>query len=86
MFAGEDETVTLICEDALTGVMIDRFGKEVDSVPADAGEARVHAVVMKSPAFFGWLAQFGSRVRVEKPTWLAHEYRDYLADIVTAYE
>ena len=86
MYRGDPVSATLLVNEAAMGAVIDRFGKEVDSVPADAGEARVHAVVMKSPAFFGWLAQFGSRVRVEKPTWLAHEYRDYLADIVTAYE
>ncbi len=41
---------------------------------------------MKSPVLFGWLAQFGGRVRIEKPTALAQEYRAYLEDIVAAYE
>ena len=29
MFAGKEETVTLRCDRSLTGVMIDRFGKDV---------------------------------------------------------
>ena len=65
--------------------VIDRFGKDVQSVPTGEGCARVSAVVMKSPVFFGWLAQFGDRVRIEKPKSLACEYRDYLARIVEAY-
>ena len=46
----------------------------------------MYATVMKSPVLFGWLAQFGGRVRIEKPTALAQEYRAYLEDIVAAYE
>lgn len=86
MYRGEPVSATLLVNEAAMGAVIDRFGKDVDSAPADDGEARVHAVVMKSPAFFGWLAQFGDRIRIEKPTWLAHEYRDYLMDIAASYE
>ena len=68
------------------GAVIDRFGKDEESMPAEEGKARVYAVVMKSPVLFGWLAQFGGRVRIEKPTALAQEYRAYLEDIVAAYE
>ena len=53
---------------------------------AEEGKARVYAVVMKSPVLFGWLAQFGGRIRIEKPASLAQEYRAYLEDIVAAYE
>ena len=70
----------------LMGAVIDRFGKDVESVPTGEKQARVYATVMKSPVLFGWLAQFGGRVRIEKPTALAQEYRAYLEDIVAAYE
>lgn len=86
MYRGEPVSATLLVDEAAMGAVIDRFGKDVDSAPVDDGGARVHAVVMKSPAFFGWLAQFGDRIRIEKPIWLAHEYRDYLMDIAASYE
>ena len=70
----------------IMGAVIDRFGKDVESVPTGEKQARVYATVMKSPVLFGWLAQFGGRVRIEKPTALAQEYRAYLEDIVAAYE
>lgn len=53
------------------GAVVDRFGRDVQSVPMDDGAARVRATVMKSPVFFGWLAQFGDRVRILKPQRLA---------------
>lgn len=86
MYSGEPVAATLLVSGEAMGAVIDRFGKDVDSRPVGEGRARVFATVMKSPVLFGWLAQFGDRVRIEKPASLVAEYRDYLARIVAAYE
>ena len=84
--ARELESRAFGMDEEVMGAVIDRFGKDVESVPTGEKQARVYATVMKSPVLFGWLAQFGGRVRIEKPTALAQEYRAYLEDIVAAYE
>ena len=78
MYSGEPVAATLLVDEEVMGAVIDRFGKDVESVPTGERRARVYATVMKSPVLFGWLAQFGGRVRIEKPTALAQEYRAYL--------
>ena len=85
MYSGEPVAATLLVSGEAMGAIIDRFGKDVESLPAGEGWARVYATVMKSPVLFGWLAQFGDRVHIEKPASLAAEYRDYLAGIVASY-
>ncbi|MBS6975218.1 helix-turn-helix transcriptional regulator [Gordonibacter urolithinfaciens] len=85
MYSGESVAATLLVSGEAMGAIIDRFGKDVESLPAGEGWARVYATVMKSPVLFGWLAQFGDRVHIEKPASLAAEYRDYLAGIVASY-
>lgn len=85
MYSGEPVSATFLVDEESMCSVIDRFGKDVQSMPVEEGKARVSAVVMKSPVFFGWLAQFGTRVRIEKPKALAEEYRRYLAEIVEAY-
>ena len=85
MDAGEPVSVELLVAAGAMGAVVDRFGRDVQSVPMDDGAARVRATVMKSPVFFGWLAQFGDRVRILKPQRLAREYTDYLQKIVSAY-
>ena len=85
MYAGEPVSVELLVAAGAMGAVIDRFGRDVQSVPMDDGAARVRATVMKSPVFFGWLAQFGDRVRILKPQRLAREYAGYLQKIVSAY-
>ena len=86
MYSGEPVRATLRVSDEAMGAVIDRFGKEVECVAAEDGTARVYVTVEKSPALFGWLAQFGGRVCVEKPTTLANEYRQHLLDILESYE
>lgn len=85
MYKGDPVSASFIVEEEAMCAVLDRFGKDVHSTPLGDGSARVSTVVMKSPVFFGWLAQFGGDVRIEKPRSLAREYRDYLAGIVESY-
>lgn len=85
MFAGEDETVTLYCDSRLTGVMIDRFGKEVPMRQCDEGHIRARVNVAVSRQFFGWLTGLGAAVRIEAPGHVVREYKDYLQEILGQY-
>ena len=86
MFAGEEKTVRLRCEKSLAGVMIDTFGKEVALRPdgEDHFVARMDVVV--SSQFFGWLAGLGARVEIISPDEVRDEYKNYLANIISAYQ
>ena len=64
---------------------IDRFGRDVTATPADEGWTRVAVTAMESPVLFGWLAQFGDAVVVEKPTALARAYAAHLRAILDAH-
>ena len=86
MFNGEPVSVTLLVKAPAMNSVIDRFGKDVQSVSAGEGQARVNVVVMQAPTFFGWLSQFGTDVIIEKPESLKSAYVDFLSSIVSAYE
>lgn len=86
MFAGEEETVTLRCDSGLTGVMIDRFGKDAALRQEDEQHITVRAQIAVSRQFFGWLAGLGPAVKVEAPGRVVKAYRDYLMDILSGYE
>ena len=80
-----DERTALLVEESVMSAIIDRFGKDVESAPVDATHARVHVTVAASPVFFGWLAQFGTAVRLEAPSALSRQYADYLRGIADSY-
>lgn len=94
MFAGEEVSATfLVRQEAMSSVM-DRFFSP-DASEVSLGKARVskldethslvHARIMESPAFYGWLAQFGPNVIIHSPSGLAKRYKSFLEDIAKAY-
>lgn len=86
MFAGEEETVTLLCEKHLTGVFIDRFGNDVSMRNFDESHILVRVNVAVSRQFFGWLTGLGSSVKIQSPEKTVIEYREYLKEILGNYE
>lgn len=86
MFAGEEETVTLYCDSRLTGVIIDRFGKDVAMRRLDDTHIRVRIDVAVSRQFFGWITGLGSGIQIESPVHVADAYRNYLNEILTNYK
>ncbi len=85
MFAGEEKTVRLLCDNSMIGVIVDEFGTEV----AIRKEDDVHVVarmdVAVSPQFFGWLAGLGDRVQILAPSDVKEAYTSYLAKIISCY-
>lgn len=68
MYAGSRAFVTMRFAAPLVGAVIDRFGADVPIVPESEQQAfTVRAQVSVSPAFFGWLLQFGGEAEILAP-------------------
>ncbi|MCL1797464.1 MAG: WYL domain-containing protein [Eggerthellaceae bacterium] len=85
MFEGEERSITLKFDKSLVGSVIDRFGPEIDIFKIDESSALIHVRVMKSAMFFGWLSQFGTKIKLEGPPELVEEYKAYLRGILEVY-
>lgn len=85
MFSGEEKTIQLLCDNSMTGVIIDRFGGSVALRPFDATHVLARAHVAVSPQFFGWLAGLSDKVRIYAPESVAEEYQQYLKNILASY-
>ncbi|MDO4475550.1 MAG: WYL domain-containing protein [Lachnospiraceae bacterium] len=86
MFHGDDVKVTLRCENALAGVILDRFGTDPMLIPNGAGHFKVAVTVSVSPQFFGWVTGLGPGVEIMGPESVRKEYRDYLEGICRQYK
>ena len=67
MYAGNREWVEIRFDASLIGVVLDRFGTDVQISGDGEAQFRVRAPVAVSPAFFGWLAQFGEQAELLSP-------------------
>lgn len=86
MFAGPEEFVTLCFDESYSGVVFDRFGKDIPLHRKADGQFTIAVPIMVSNQFFGWLAGLGTGVRVEAPAHVAKEYRAFLERILERYE
>ena len=64
MYGGEDERVRLECDNALAGVMIDRFGKDISMIRLDDKKFAVNVEVAVSRQFLAWIIGLGEGVKI----------------------
>ncbi len=86
MFRGREGKVTLRCETALVGVVLDRFGQEAILVPHGEDYFTVTVSAVVSPQFLGWLFGLGAGVKLVSPPWAAEEFRAQLMAVAEQYE
>lgn len=79
--------MTLEANADLMNVVVDRFGRDVDTVPSGDGKtATVTVPVRKSPVLYGWIAMLGDGAELLKPKALRDGYADWLRGILGTYE
>lgn len=85
MYGGRDETVSLICDNQLAGVILDRFSTDSILTPEDENHFKVSVLVSVSPQFFGWITGLGAGVRIAGPENVRAEYQAFLENILCKY-
>ncbi len=85
MFAGQEQTVSLQFEEKYIGIVIDRFGNEIDIRQRGGGICSARVKVAVSNPFFGWLTGLGGAVQITAPQSVVSDYKDYLQQILMRY-
>lgn len=67
MYGGPLATVRLQCNNDLMKIVIDRFGEDVEVIDYDDKHFTVSVKVRLSPPFYGWLFEFGGKIRLIAP-------------------
>ncbi len=86
MFAGEEQILTLQFPKEQIGIVIDRFGREIDIRDRGEGICTARVKVAVSKQFFGWLTGLGGQIQLLKPEEVACEYKNYLLEIIDQYK
>ncbi len=86
MFGGENNTVTLELPQKMIGIIIDRFGSEVDIRRLGDEKASARVKVTVSNQFFGWVSSLGDEVKIIAPADVLNQYKSFLKNILSKYE
>ncbi len=85
MFAGENDTVTVSLPEEKIGILLDRFGKEIDIRPLKDNRVSCRIKVSVSNQFFGWFFGLGPEFKIEMPKAVKIQYIEYLQDALATY-
>lgn len=85
MYAGERSFVELRFDAGLVGAVIDRFGRDIAIIKQDETSFSVRVRVAVSPAFFGWLLQFGKGAAIVSPTQVRDQMKCLLDETRACY-
>ena len=83
MYLGEEAKVELLCENALMGSIIDRFGEDVSVQIVDKEHFKVTATVALSNNFYGWVFASGGKMRILGPEKAVEGFKAIMEDFIT---
>ena len=85
MYGGEEVRVEMEFENHLTGVVMDRFGKDVAITKSDAEHFRISAPVAVSPQFYAWVFGLGTAAKIVGPEKVVEGMREMVAAVKRQY-
>lgn len=85
MFGGEICNVTMRFANSLSGVVIDRFGKQVMMIPDGDGHFKINVDLAVSPHFFAWIFGLGNKARIISPEKVVKQMKGYIDEIGKMY-
>ena len=85
MYGGNETRVTIEAENAMVGVLIDRFGKDIIIVPIDEDHFRTVVNVAVSKQFFGWIMALGEGIKITGPDAVVDQMKAEIVRMVRQY-
>ncbi|MCR5487111.1 MAG: WYL domain-containing protein [Lachnospiraceae bacterium] len=81
MYGGPVTDVTIEFDDSLMGAVQDKFGEHVHIVRTSPDKCVASVQLQVSPTFWGWIFQFGKKVKILSPEALAEEYKSKISEM-----
>ena len=87
MFGGEEVRVKLEFRNEIVGVLLDRFGREIQIQKSNReGWSVTNVDVALSDQFYGWIFSLGTKIRIIEPGKVAAGFADEMRAVGGLYE
>ena len=86
MFGGDEQTVKLLVDNSLAGVIIDRFGKDIYICKQDKDHFTVNVDVHVSRQFLGWIISLGNGIRILGPAAVVDSMKAEIDRLAAQYK
>lgn len=78
MYSGELEDVMLQFDKSLIGPVMDKFGEDTEMLSVNDTTCAAALHIQIAPTFFGWLAQFGDKMKVLSPDSVKEQFYEHI--------
>lgn len=85
MFGGAEKKITIEFDNSLIGAIFDKFGEDTKIKRISDNTCSTTLKVQISSMFWGWLFQFGAKIKIVSPKSLRTEYCQRLRESVERY-
>lgn len=85
MFGGKEYHVTIQAKNEMVGVLIDRFGKDIDIKSIDEEHIQTTVYVAFSQQFLGWILALGNNVKIVGPDEVIEKMKDLIHEASDLY-
>lgn len=85
MFGGKAEYVSLLCDESLAGIIIDRFGQDVTFIKHDDEHFEINVNIVLSPQFYSWVFGLGGRIKILSPQKAISGFTEQLDNVKNLY-
>jgi predicted DNA-binding transcriptional regulator YafY len=85
MFAGEEQIVKLECVNSFAGIIIDRFGQDVNLIKKDDEHFVVNVHVAVSRQFLAWVISLGDGIRIIGPDVVVEQMKTEVNRLMYQY-
>ncbi len=82
MYGGNTKKVSIEMENKLIGAVYDKFGKDVSIIKKDKDHFLVHADIVESAQFFGWLFGLSGSVKIVSPPETIEKYKEMARKVI----
>ena len=86
MFVGKEHMVKLECDNSLVGVIIDRFGKDVNIKKLDEWHFTANVKVSVSRQFLAWVISLGEGIKIAGPETVLVQIRKEVERLCRQYK
>ena len=86
MFTGEETAVSLVAENHMAGVVIDRFGKDISIKPLDEAHFQAEVKATISPQFIGWIIALGKSIKITGPDAVIDRMKTEIQRLTEQYQ
>lgn len=85
MFGGTETLVSLRCSNSLIGVIIDRFGRDINIIKDGERHFRISTRINISPQFFSWIFGLEDKIQIISPQSVVEKFVLHAKTVLLKY-